>query len=124
MFFIRKYSSKLLRNYFFVVYLHRDIDLNRASPGEEGVDVFNVTFFVPENEVGRHFSFNNVDYLTEVFVVFHIDPILFIVDEDGVIIKPVGVVPVFGLIGMFWIELRVVFWVGTAWCPSLVLHCL
>ena len=28
-----------------VVYLHRDIDVNRASPREEGVDVFNVTFF-------------------------------------------------------------------------------
>ena len=35
----------MLRKYNFVVYLQSDIDVIRASPREEGVDVFNVTFF-------------------------------------------------------------------------------
>ena len=35
----------MLRNQKNGVSLHRDIDVNRASPREEGVDVFNVTFF-------------------------------------------------------------------------------
>ena len=45
--------------------MQSDIDLNRASPREEGVDVFNVTFFMSCDEVYWFF----VNHFANVFVI-------------------------------------------------------
>ena len=81
--------------------MQSDIDLNRASPREEGVDVFNVTFFMSFYEINWFLSLDNIYYLTIVLMTFHINPVFFILNNDRIVIKPIGIVFVFGFLGMF-----------------------
>lgn len=55
--------------------------------------------------------FNDIHHLAKVFVTFYVYPVYFIINEDGVIIKPISIVAVFLFLGMFW----VVFWVILLW---------
>ena len=38
------------------------------------------------NKVDGLLALNDIDYLAKVFVAFHVDPVFFFLDENGVII--------------------------------------